>query len=94
MNPFWSFESDHILQDALDAYGFAKQEMVMVGEIGELLTLIGRKAQGRMTEDEMIDELADCTIMLRQMAMSYGLDLVNQRIAMKLTRLKERLDQE
>lgn len=85
-------EQDKILWRAIDAYGNMAQLNVAVGEIGELLTLIGRHTQGRDTIDEWIDEVADVEIMLNQIKKMFDIeDFVESRINSKIDRLKNRL---
>ena len=84
-------EQETILQQAVDLYGYATQEQMAVGECGEFLSLFGRRVQGRSNDSEFIDEIADVTIMMRQMARIYGVKEVQARIDYKLSRLKERM---
>jgi hypothetical protein len=87
----WRTEEDSTLLDAIVTYGQQEQEMMAVGEIGEFLTVFGRRAQGRLTVEEMIDEIADVTIMMRQMAHINGLRAVEDRIRFKVERLAGKL---
>jgi NTP pyrophosphatase (non-canonical NTP hydrolase) len=80
------------LRRAIRVWGVDSQEQMLIGEIGELLTLFGRRAQGRVIDSEMVDEIADVTIMITQMAQMYGPEQVEERIAFKLDRLNARLD--
>jgi len=41
----------------------------------------------------LIDELADNKIMLRQMEKIFPIELINDRVDFKMNRLKERLDE-
>lgn len=76
---------------AVKAYGRESQICMAVGECGEFLTLIGRQAQGRATDDAWIDEIADVFIMMLQMRSLWGETLVDDRIREKLIRLSSRL---
>jgi hypothetical protein len=67
-----------------EAYGVPSQEAMAVGEIGELLTLFGRRAQKRDSEQAWVDEIADGLIMLRQLAEIHGAAEVEARIAQKV----------
>lgn len=83
---------DKILWRAIDAYGNMAQLNVAVGEIGELLTLIGRRSQGRDTIDQWVDEVADVEIMLDQIKKIFMIQSkVTARIDFKINRLAERL---
>lgn len=77
---------------ALRVYGKERQIQVAVGECGEFLTEVGRMAQGRATDASVIDEIADCLIMMNKMAIIYGEDAVKARIKVKLRKIKRRLD--
>ena len=80
-----------VLDDALTTWGREEQEAMAIGEIGEYLTLEGRAAQGRCTDEDKISEIADVIIMMHQMAAIYGKDNVKDQINYKLIRLKDRL---
>ncbi len=84
-------EHDEILRKAIRHYGEQKQKLLTIGEIGELLALVGKLAQGRDASAEWIDEVADVTIMLRQMALIIGTAAVEARIDYKVNRLQEKM---
>ena len=92
LSPSWPPAADAILRKALDTWGEFEQEQMAFGECGEFVALAGRKVQGRMTAEAMVDEIADVTIMMRQMAHLYGLGLVHERIQYKLNRLTAKLE--
>jgi hypothetical protein len=85
-------KQEAILQAAIDTWGVNSQMMMAFGECGEFVALAGRHVQGRLTPEAIIDEIADVTIMMRQMAKIYGLRAVEQRIEYKLLRLQLRID--
>lgn len=82
---------DAICKKAVKAFGKESQEDMVVGEIGELLTMFGRRSQGRDSPEAWIDEIADVTIMMRQMAHIYGIENVDARIDEKLKRLSSKM---
>lgn len=88
---YFTSEQNSTLDLALSTWGHDSQEQMFIGEIGELLTMFGRRAQNRDTYDKWIDELADCAIMLEQMIRLRSTDDVAQRIDEKMERLKSRL---
>jgi hypothetical protein len=67
------------------------QEHVAIGEFGELLALFGKQAQGRATEAQWIDEIADGFIMLTQLATMHGLGDVQARLVEKVAKLEARI---
>jgi NTP pyrophosphatase (non-canonical NTP hydrolase) len=85
-------ELDKICELATKTWGQQTQEQVAIGELGELLTMFGRRAQNRDTKEAWIDEIADCLIMLRQLALLHGSKEVDERIAKKISKLKVRLE--
>ena len=91
MHPIWPTRADEIMIMALRTFGDAKQEAVAIGECGEFVALAGLKAQGRITREQAIDEIADVSIMMRQMAHVYGVEDVDRRIEFKLNRLDQTL---
>ncbi len=82
---------DKILKKAIAHFGKESQVFVAIGEMGELLADFGRLAQGRITENNMADEIADVTIMMRQLALIYGAKKVDAVIELKMDRIKRRL---
>lgn len=69
---------------ALEKFGVEHEIDITIGEIGEFLTCIGRKAQNRLQIDEIIDEIADVLICMNQMARIYGWEKVKERIKVKM----------
>ena len=82
---------DDVCLKATEVWGQDAQEAVCIGELGEFLTLFGRRAQDRDTHAQWIDEIADIIIMAHQMANIHDREAVETRIAQKLARLKDRL---
>jgi NTP pyrophosphatase (non-canonical NTP hydrolase) len=82
---------DEVLNAAVETWGVESQTAMAIGEIGEFLTLIGRKAQGRLTLEEVHSEIADVIIMMKQMAKIWGENQVAEQITYKVGRLKQKL---
>ncbi len=61
------------------------------GECGEFVTLAGRMVQGRASEEDFIDEIADNILMMAQMRRMFGEEKVDARLAYKMDRLKSRI---
>lgn len=80
-----------VLNDAIAFWGQESQIAMAIGEIGELLTLFGRAAQGRDDDDQWRDEIADVLITVMQMAKIYGESEVWGRVALKIARLESKL---
>jgi hypothetical protein len=84
-------DMDEVCKAATATWGSGAQENIAIGEIGEFLTLIGRRQQGRATESMWIDEIADGLIMYTQMAHLHGKEAVEKRIAEKIVMIKARI---
>lgn len=72
-------------------YGVNNQYKQAIQECSELITAICHRMDGRATDDAMIDEVADVSIMVEQMANIYGMARVEARIEDKLRRQLERM---
>ena len=87
----FSQEQHLTLNSALKTWGDYEQYQMLIGELGELLTLFGRRVQGRDTPEEWVTEIADCMIMLEQMAIMHGYVKVQEKLDYKIQRLQSRL---
>lgn len=82
------------LEKAVETYGKDMQLTVAVEELSELIKEICKNKRGRDNRDNIIEEMADCYIMLEQLAIIYGIEL-NEIVAMmysKTQRLENNLD--
>ncbi len=79
-------------QRALDTYGEAAQTDMMIEEASELIVALQQLKRGRGLKDDVVEELADVAVMLKQMSMVYGEGAVAARIEEKRERLERRLD--
>lgn len=85
-------EQDAILADAFKTWGYDSQLQMAFGECGEFIALAGRIKQGRCTEDDMVSEIADVTIMMRQIGkMFFHEERIQAMIDYKMDRLAKRL---
>jgi len=84
-------ELDRVCEDACEAFGLTTQEQIAIGELGELLALFGKRAQGRDNHEQWIDEIADGLIVLHQLAYLHGKNAVEDRIKVKLPSLQARI---
>lgn len=82
---------DYTLSEVINVFGHESQLQMAAGEMGELLTLYGRAAQGRASKEEWIEEIADVTLMMRQLALMFGVNEVEAEIEKKMARLHARL---
>lgn len=81
-----------ICQDALMAYGNEAQIDMLCEEVGELLSAINKYRRGRCAKKDVVTEIADVEIMLRQMELIFGRAEVMEERQYKLSRLRQRLD--
>lgn len=81
-----------IYEQAIKTYGYNAQRLMLIEEIGELLNAIAKLPRGRASVDDVIEELADVSIMINQMAFYWGWSVFHTRKAMKIQRLEERLN--
>ena len=87
-----------VMLDILRHYGANKQELQAVQELSELIVLLTKRPDQRGEEyrENLIDEIADATIMIEQVKMAHGIDNkdVSARISYKLYRQMCRIEQE
>lgn len=80
-----------LYNEALCKYGVVNQKWMLIEECGELVNAFAKLNRGRATKQEIITELADVYIMVRQMALFWGLEDFYKEKERKLKRLAERL---
>lgn len=82
-----------ILKQAIETYGADAQLNVAIEEFAELTKEICKHKRYGDNTKEIIEEMADCYIMLEQMKMIFGLDNADITNAMerKIRRLERRL---
>lgn len=80
-----------VLQNALDTWGYDAQLGMANEELAELITAINQFKRGRIDKKQLASEIADSFIMVSQMAIMVGEDLVQEQIEYKMTRLDQRL---
>jgi len=87
-------EPDLIYAEALKKWGTALQFDMLTEECAELIAAINRLKRGRPnTQREVLEEIADVEIMLGQMRLIFGNELIDNVKRKKLTRLAERTGQ-
>jgi NTP pyrophosphatase (non-canonical NTP hydrolase) len=86
-------EKMSILEQAIETYGKDMQLTVAVEEFSELIKEICKNKRGRDNIDSIIEEMADCYIMLSQLGIIFGIaeNELNDKVDEKLARLQRRL---
>jgi NTP pyrophosphatase (non-canonical NTP hydrolase) len=81
------------LEKAIETYGKDLQLTVAVEEFSELIKEICKSKRGRENRDNIIEEMADCYIMLEQLAIIFDIktDEIGAQLDKKFTRLEKRL---
>lgn len=88
-----------IISDAIFHFGPLKQTLKAIEELSELsreLSIYNRNGdyERELQSNWVVDEIADVTIMIAQLRQIFGCELVDQRVQLKLQRLKERIEKE
>lgn len=76
-----------VLCDAILFFGTRTQIWKAIEELGELLAALGKSEVSARDRAELIDEIADASIMVEQLALIYGEADVRKRRQMKVERL-------
>lgn len=84
-----------IFEQAIEAYGKDMQLNVAVEELSELIKEICKSKRGSDNRDNIIEEMADCYIMLEQLEIIFDVKPAEILMAIdqKLTRLKNRIEE-
>ena len=77
---------------AISEYGPEAQERMLIEEIGELLNAFAKFPRGRAKVEDVLEELADVSIMVEQMALLFGWSRYNSIREQKIQRLESRLN--
>lgn len=82
-----------ILKQAIETYGAESQLNVAIEEFSELIKEICKHKRGEDNLENIIEEMADCCIMIEQMRMIFGLGsiVMDNAIHKKIKRLESRL---
>lgn len=82
-----------VLKEAIETYGAEAQLNVAIEELSELIKEVCKHKRYANNRTAIVEEMADCYIMLEQMKMIFGLseeDIKNQ-MSRKVDRLRRRL---
>ena len=77
---------------AINYHGVENQTKQALQEMGELIVELERRGTDRWDRDHAAEEIADCIIMMEQLRIIYGSDMVDFWIDKKIDRLEERLN--
>jgi phosphoribosyl-ATP pyrophosphohydrolase len=77
-----------IYQRAIDAFGEENQINKAIEECAEFISAVIKPHKPGEAE-RIVDEIADNIIMMNQMRLMFGKDVVDERIAFKLARLEQ-----
>jgi NTP pyrophosphatase (non-canonical NTP hydrolase) len=83
---------EDIYRAALDRWGIEAQYDQAVEECAELIAVLKHFRRAKVTEESVIDELADVSLMLGQLIYMFGPEKVERAIEVKLTKLKDLLE--
>ena len=81
------------LERAIETYGVDMQLNVAIEEFSELIKEMCKHKRGADNREAIIEEMADCTIMLKQLEIIFGISYyeVQEVIDKKIARLEKRL---
>mgnify|MGYP003290221817 CR=1 FL=1 len=82
-----------ILEKAIETYGKDMQLNVAIEELSELIKEICKNKRGADNIDNIIEEMADCYIMLAQLAIIFNIERseLDARMNRKINRLRCRI---
>lgn len=85
-----------ILKEAIERWGYLPQLDMVVEECAELIKAIQKSKRPsddtKSVRDNIVDEIADVTILMSQCKIIFGEKAIQERIDFKMKRLKERLN--
>lgn len=82
---------EKIYQATIARWGVDAQYDQAIEECAELIAALKHFKRGKISEQEVIDELADATLMLGQLRWMFGHDQVEAAISKKLAKLNHLL---
>jgi NTP pyrophosphatase (non-canonical NTP hydrolase) len=85
-------ETRAILDGAIEAWGEDAQVDMAIEEMGELQTALMQYYRDRADEVDVAEEIADVQIILDQLAVMFGDELVVEFERKKLLRLRDRVE--
>ena len=85
-------EINETLTDAIETYGKDDQIWMAIEEMSELSNALAKYRRGRVTKEDVCEEIADVEIMCHQMVIIFGVTNVTEILQTKMERLKNRLE--
>lgn len=83
---------EDLLQQATDMWGEESQMLLAIEECGELIAVLSQYMRGRKTKADVIEEIADVSLVMRQLRLLFGQNEVTLIEINKIKRLKMRLE--
>ena len=84
-------EINKILTDAIEIYGEDSQIWMTIEEMSELSNALAKYRRGKVTREDVCEEIADVAIMMIQLSKIFGPDDISDYLKSKLDRLDKRL---
>lgn len=84
-------EINKILTNAIEIYGEDSQIWMTIEEMSELSNALAKYRRGRVTREDVCEEIADVAIMMIQLSKIFGPDDISDYLKSKLDRLDKRL---
>lgn len=84
-------KQEDILKSALDTFGETPQLWMAIEEMAELSNAIAKKVRGRVSNQEVIEEIADVYIMMQELAICTNQQEVQEYVNKKIERLNNRV---
>lgn len=81
-----------IITDTLRTFGADSQKTMVIEECSELINALAKARRNRVTDKDIVTEIADVQIMIWQMKEVYGHDAVDAEVESKMKRLAARLE--
>lgn len=86
-------EDKQTFNEAIRTWGIDAQAQMAEEEAAEFIVASKHHSRGKASIEDVIDELADIRIMYEQLAQFLGQERVEDRIEVKMGRLRERLEE-
>lgn len=83
---------DNVCEQAVAQYGSRAQVDMAIEEMAELANALMKDRRNRVTNDDIITEVADVTIMMNQLSFMLGRDKVKEEVERKILRLIQRMN--